>query len=146
MSPLSPKIYQESVLASVAAYFDACQATGDPDAAFYRTTRDLWGQGSQYRPIAGFPVDMPYFCLRVPTGGGKTRLAARSVELVNSRLLRAEHSVILWLVPSNAIREQTYKALRNREHPYHKDLRLAGSVTVIDLLASSARTVGKYGT
>ena len=68
---------------------------------------------------------LPYFCLRVPTGGGKTRLAARAVELRNSKLLRTEHSVILWLVPSNAIREQTYKALRNREHPYHHDLRLA---------------------
>jgi type III restriction enzyme len=140
MSPMTPKIYQESVLASVAAYFDACQETGDPDAAFYRTTRDLWGQGSQYLPIAGFPADMPYFCLRVPTGGGKTRLAARSVELVNSKLLRTEHSVILWLVPSNAIREQTYKALRNREHPYHKDLKLAGPVTVIDLSEARALT------
>lgn len=37
---------------------------------------------------------MPYFCLRVPTCGGKTRLAARAVELVNSKLLRSEHSVI----------------------------------------------------
>jgi type III restriction enzyme len=140
MSPLTPKIFQDSVLASVAAYFDACQRTGDPDAAFYQTTRDLWGQGSQYRPIAGFPADMPYFCLRVPTGGGKTRLAARSVDLVNSKLLRTEHSVILWLVPSNAIREQTYKALRNREHPYHKDLRMAGPVTVIDLAEARALT------
>lgn len=140
MSPLTPKIYQESVLASVATYFDACQRTGDPDDAFYQTTRDLWGQGSQYRPIAGFPADMPYFCLRVPTGGGKTRLAARAVELVNSKLLRTEHSVILWLVPSNAIREQTYKALRNREHPYHKDLRMAGPVTVIDLAEARALT------
>ena len=140
MSPLTPKIYQESVLASVADYFDACQETGDPDAAFYGTTRELWGQGSQYRPIAGFPADMPYFCLRVPTGGGKTRLAACSVELVNSKLLRTEHSVILWLVPSNAIREQTYKALRNREHPYHKDLRMAGPVTLIDLSEARALT------
>jgi type III restriction enzyme len=83
---------------------------------------------------------MPYFCLRVPTGGGKTRLAARAVELVNSKLLRTEHSVILWLVPSNAIREQTYKALKNREHPYHQDLRLAGPVTVIDLAEAKSIT------
>ena len=75
------------------------------------------GNGSQYRPIAGFPADMPYFCLRVPTGGGKTGSPPASVELVNSKLLRTEHSVILWLVPSNAIREQTYKALRNRDIP-----------------------------
>jgi type III restriction enzyme len=140
MTPLTPKNYQESVLGSVDAYFNACHEIGDPDAAFYRTTKDLWGQGSAYRPIAGFPADMPYFCLRVPTGGGKTRLAARAVELVNSKLLRTEHSVILWLVPSNAIREQTYKALKNREHPYHQDLRLAGPVTVIDLAEAKSIT------
>jgi type III restriction enzyme len=140
MEPLTPKLYQESVLGSVDAYFNACHETGDPDTAFYRTTKELWGNGLQYRPIAGFPADMPYFCLRVPTGGGKTRLAARAVELVNSKLLRTEHSVILWLVPSNAIREQTYKALRSREHPYHHDLRLAGPITVIDLAEARSLT------
>lgn len=140
MTLLTPKNYQESVLGSVDSYFNACHENGDPDAAFYQTTKELWGQGSPYRPIAGFPADMPYFCLRVPTGGGKTRLAARAVELVNSKLLRTEHSVILWLVPSNAIREQTFKALKNREHPYHRDLRLAGPVTVIDLAEAKSIT------
>jgi len=36
-------------------------------------------ESSKYRSIAGFERDMPYFCLRMPTGGGKTWLAARSV-------------------------------------------------------------------
>jgi type III restriction enzyme len=76
---------------------------------------------------------MPYFCLRVPTGGGKTWLAAKSVQLVNTHLLRTEHSVILWLVPSKPIREQTIKALKNRSHPYHAALREAGPITVLDL-------------
>ena len=76
---------------------------------------------------------MPYFCLRVPTGGGKTWLAAKSVALVNTHLLRCEHSVILWLVPSKPIREQTLRALRDRLHPYHTALREAGPITVMDL-------------
>jgi len=96
-------------------------------------TERLWGRGLAYNPIAGFPADMPYFCLRVPTGGGKTWLAARSVSLVNTHLLRGEHSVILWLVPSKPIREQTLKALRDRTHPYHLALREAGPITVMDL-------------
>jgi type III restriction enzyme len=140
MNSLTPKHYQESVLESVDAYFDACHELGDADAAFYRTTRRLWGEGSVYRPIAGFPEAMPYFCLRVPTGGGKTLLASRAVARVNSRLLRTEHSVILWLVPSNAIREQTCRALKNREHPYHQELRQAGPITVIDLLEARSLT------
>lgn len=76
---------------------------------------------------------MPYFCLRVPTGGGKTWLAAKSVALVNTHLLRCELSVILWLVPSKPIREQTLRALRDRQHPYHAALREAGPIAVMDL-------------
>ena len=118
MSGFQPKRYQQSVLDSVEAYFRACHQYGNADTAFYETTRELWTRGSKYSPIAGFEPDMPYFCLRVPTGGGKTWLAAKSVRLVNTHLLRCEHSVILWLTPSKAIREQTIKALEDRyAHP-----------------------------
>jgi len=55
------------------------------------------------------------------------------VALANTHLLRIEHSVILWLVPSKPIREQTIKALKNRAHPYHLALREAGPITVLDL-------------
>ncbi len=83
---------------------------------------------------------MPYFCLRVPTGGGKTWLAAKSVALVNTHLLRCEHSVILWQVPNKPIREQTLKALKDRRHPYHAALAEAGPVTVLDLAEAKSVT------
>lgn len=75
------------------------------------------GRGHAYHPLPRLPSDMPYFCLGVPTGGGKTWLVADSVALVDTHLLRCEHSVILWPVPSKPIREQTLRALRNRLHP-----------------------------
>lgn len=133
MSAYIPKVYQQSVLDSVQAYFREVQVTGNANGAFYNATLALWGRGVAYRPIDGFDTAMPYFCLRVPTGGGKTWLAARSVALVNAQLLRSEFSVVLWLVPSNTIREQTLRALRDREHPYHAALREAGQVTVLAL-------------
>jgi type III restriction enzyme len=133
MSSFAPKIYQSQVLESVEAYFKASHALPSPSIAFMATTERLWGRSLAYNPLPGFPTDMPYFCLRVPTGGGKTWLAAKSVQLVNTHLLRCEHSVILWLVPSKAIREQTLRALTNRQHPYHVALREAGPVTVMDL-------------
>jgi len=133
MSGFAPKIYQQQVLDSVEAYFKACHELPSPSIAFTATTERLWGRGNPYNPLSGFPLDMPYFCLRVPTGGGKTWLAAKSVQLVNTHLLRCEHSVILWLVPSKPIREQTIKALKDRSHPYHAALREAGSITVLDL-------------
>jgi hypothetical protein len=114
MISFAPKTYQQQVLDSVEAYFKACHELPSPSIAFTATTERLWGRGNPYNPLSGFPADMPYFCLRVPTGGGKTWLAAKSVQLVNTHLLRCEHSVILWLVPSKPIREQTLKGLKDR--------------------------------
>lgn len=133
MSSFAPKTYQSQVLESVQAYFQACHELPSPSIAFTATTERLWGRGNPYNPLSGFPPDMPYFCLRLPTGGGKTWLAAKGVALVNTHLLRCEHSVILWLVPSKPIREQTLRALRDRQHPYHTALREAGPITVLDL-------------
>lgn len=140
MTAFIPKTYQSQVLESVVAYFQTIHQVGDADTAFYKTTQTLWGKGIAYAPIAGFAAEMPYFCLRIPTGGGKTWLAAKSVALVNTHLLRNEYSVILWLVPSKAIREQTLRALKNREHPYHSALKDAGAITVMDLSEAKSLT------
>jgi type III restriction enzyme len=140
MSGFAPKIYQQQVLDSVEAYFKACHELPSPSIAFTATTERLWGRGNPYNPLSGFPTDIPYFFLRVPTGGGKTWLAAKSVAGVNTHLLRCEHSVILWLVPSKPIREQTIKALKDRSHPYHAALREAGPITVLDLAEAKSVT------
>lgn len=140
MSGFIGKDYQQRVLESVEQYFVACHETGDANTAFYKTTLELWGHGQPYRPLAGFAADMPYFCLRVPTGGGKTWLGAKSVALVNRDLLRTGHSVILWLVPSDAIREQTLSALRQLDHPYRLALGEAGAVEVTDLAEARSLT------
>jgi type III restriction enzyme len=140
MSTFTPKNYQQSALDSIERYFRDCRRMGNADYAFQETTKELWGRKSDFTPLRGFPEEMPYFCLRVPTGGGKTYLAAKSVALANNHLLHNEYSVILWLVPSKAIRDQTLSGLRNLEHPYHAALREAGPVTVIDLDEAKALT------
>ena len=72
MTPFTHKTYQQQVLDSVQAYFTACHELPSPSLAFTATTERLWGRGNPYHALAGFPADMPYFCLRVPTGGGKS--------------------------------------------------------------------------
>jgi len=133
MITFNPKTYQSQVLESVQAYFKACHDFPSASIAFNATSEKLWNKGQQYHALPGFQPDMPYFCLRVPTGGGKTWLAAKSVALINSHLLRSQHSCVLWLVPSDTIKEQTLKALKNREHPYHAALKEAGEIAVLDL-------------
>ena len=67
---------------------------------------------------AGRPI--PHICFKVPTGGGKTLLAAAALE----RLGR-QSGLVLWITPTRAIYEQTKAALRNREHPYRQTLERA---------------------
>ena len=68
---------------------------------------------------AGRPI--PHVCLKVPTGGGKTLMAAAALE----RLGR-QTGLTLWIVPTRAIYRQTKDALKNREHPYRQLLERAG--------------------
>ena len=65
---------------------------------------------------------IPHICFKVPTGGGKTLLAAAALE----RLPR-HRGLVLWIVPSKAIYAQTKAALWNRQHPYRKMLNRAGA-------------------
>jgi type III restriction enzyme len=133
MPTFTPKIYQSKVLESIEIYFNACHEFSASSLAFSITTERLWGKRKVYYPLKGFPDGTPYFCLRIPTGGGKTWLAAKSVALINMHLLRCDHSVILWLVPSKSIRDQTLRALQDPLHPYRHALREAGNITVMDL-------------
>ena len=67
---------------------------------------------------AGRPI--PHVCFKVPTGGGKTLLAAAALERLNRPT-----GLVLWITPTRAIYAQTKAALRNREHPYRQMLERA---------------------
>ena len=76
---------------------------------------------------------LPHVCLKVPTGGGKTLMAAAAVE----RYFRPRNNptgLLLWIVPSRAIYDQTKATLWNREHPYRQMLERAcgGRVKVLE--------------
>ena len=70
---------------------------------------------------------IPNVCLKIPTGGGKTLLAAASVGRVFSSYLQRHTGLVLWIVPNEAIYQQTLKTLKNRDHPYHQMLNVAGA-------------------
>jgi type III restriction enzyme len=127
------KNYQQRSLDVLSRYFQSCLQTGDADLAFYNVTRQLYGQGIPYHQVAELP-GLPYICLRVPTGGGKTLMACHAVRLALREYQRVDHGLVLWLAPSKTIREQTINALKDRQHPYRQALDSAlGSVTVLDL-------------
>ncbi|MEA5014244.1 MAG: DEAD/DEAH box helicase family protein [Candidatus Limiplasma sp.] len=77
-------------------------------------------------------VGTPHVCFKVPTGGGKTFLACASVKHIMDALGLYKTKVVAWLVPSNAILEQTILALKNPDHPYRArlDVDFGGKVEV----------------
>lgn len=128
------KDYQARVLDSLKGFLSEAGKTHDPRSAFEAIVK-AQGRALQYIPVA-IPEQelMPYVCLRVPTGGGKTVLACHAVGLVNREYLHADCSLVLWLVPSNTIREQTAKALRDAQHPYRRALELgAGPAEILTI-------------
>jgi type III restriction enzyme len=73
-------------------------------------------------PAPEVGAGVPYVCIRIPTGGGKTIVGAHAVGLVAKEFLHADNPMVLWLVPSTAILDQTLAALRTEDHPYRAAL------------------------
>ena len=72
----------------------------------------------------GYPI--PNILLKVPTGGGKTLIGVSSVEKINFDYFKKNTGLILWIVPSTAIYQQTLKNFKDRTHFYRKVLERAG--------------------
>jgi type III restriction enzyme len=131
------KDYQVRVLDSLRDFFRQCSRDGRPEAAFQAVqVKNGSAEPVPYLPVnaEGLPPGMPYVCLRVPTGGGKTLLACHAVGIAMNELLHADKTAALWLVPTNTILDQTADALRDPRHPYRRALELAcGSVEVVTI-------------
>lgn len=92
--------------------------TASPDA--WRSLKD------------GMDREIPHVCLKLPTGGGKTRLAAEGADRILVEHFKRRTGFILWIVPSEAIFTQTKKQLNDRSHPIRQALdRASGGRTKI---------------
>jgi type III restriction enzyme len=114
---LELKIYQQGVLTALNNFLLATRTKSVPEA--FAGTIAAQGRTDPYHALFG---DVPSVCFRVPTGGGKTLLAAHSVALAGKAVLDTDSPVALWLTPSDAIRTQTLEALANARHPYRTAL------------------------
>ena len=83
-------------------------------------------------PYQSTIANVPQVCFKVPTGGGKTFMAAASLQSIFMALPAIKTKVVIWLVPSDTILKQTYKNLSNPGHPYRQRLQVdfADRVTV----------------
>ncbi len=143
MTSLTLKTYQQNALNALHEYLQLAVKINSADDAFYQYTRRTQPQrrGLAYLSVDQLP-GLPYVCLRIPTGGGKTIVACHAISVAAQDFLRQERAVVLWLVPTNTIKAQTLAALRDRQHPYRQalDSTMEAGVTILDLTQAQYMT------
>ena len=104
------KEYQITALDRFSIYLRDVTVVG-ANVAFYE------GTNFPFHNAPAVSEGTPYVCLRVPTGGGKTLIAAHSIGVAARDFLQITNPMVLWLVPSTAILNQTVEALKTEGHP-----------------------------
>jgi type III restriction enzyme len=114
--------YQQDTLAALRQYLSMAR-TSTPKAAFNAATASLPDAlRREYMVLSDAAADAPYICLRLPTGGGKTLLAALSIPIAGKEFLDQDYPLVLWLVPTKTIRDQTIKALQTPGNMHYEAL------------------------
>lgn len=130
------KLFQRTALEKLRTFLERARTIGNAEQAYVGIVQERQPSNPPppYRVIPGIPA-VPNVCLRLPTGGGKTLLAAHTIALAGRVYLEKDFPVVLWLVPTNTIRKQTAEALKQPGHPYRAaiDDAFEGQVSVFDV-------------
>jgi len=127
------KRYQERVIREVRSFLDLLAREQQDDNR--HATLDAWDRAKKLFALRGEYIsrknglgeDLPTFCIKVPTGGGKTLLATQILGAIYQTMLKDRNGagLVLWVVPSDQIYKDTLKALRDRRHFYRESLEFA---------------------
>src|SRR5258708_7038723 len=100
------KPYQTRALDMLERFLSAARVT--PAAVAYAEAPRGVGRGTSGGPCSpGEGLEaVPYCCVRLPTGGGKTLLAAHAVKVAADAFMDRPRVPVLWLVPSAQIQSQ----------------------------------------
>ncbi|MCR6628899.1 MAG: DEAD/DEAH box helicase family protein [Magnetospirillum sp.] len=128
------KSHQDGVLDDLRAFLS--HLNGGSLAAAFRAHWLAKGAGSM-RGYTNTLPGVPHACVKVPTGGGKTLIAAAALQPLFAWACpesRLRPRVAVWLAPSLTIVEQTLRALQDPAHPYRRRLAqdFSGRIAVHD--------------
>lgn len=126
------KNYQQNTLETLEKFLTAARIIGSAEA--FGKFRNAPSYSPEYFSLPQLE-DAPYICLKLPTGGGKTLLGACAIKSSAEKFLHREYSLVLWLVPTDIIRQQTLKLLRDVDKFYWQvlDEAFKGRVKIFDV-------------
>lgn len=108
------KKYQETALKDLSKYLNELEKVG-PKYAFIGLTNEPYNSDSF--------GDTPFVCIKIPTGGGKTLVGCHAVsEIMRTALnYKMDRGVVMWFVPSEAIKTQTLMKFKDR-NDWHRQI------------------------
>ncbi len=101
------KRYQENAIETLEEFMTLLKKPNlTADLAFHKLT------GETYNKRYG---DVPFVCVKIPTGGGKTLVGCKAVERIMATTLqhKMDTGIVMWFVSSDAIKTQTLKKFKD---------------------------------
>lgn len=132
------KKYQREVLADLEEFCQRLNREKDLKTAFQHHWEDrgivLSAYDTFFKPYNNTIRGVPRVLLKVPTAGGKTFIACNALRTIFDNTPTELPKVVAWFVPSDTILKQTFKNLKNPNHPYRQriDSLFNGRVQVVD--------------
>ncbi|MEK7644124.1 MAG: DEAD/DEAH box helicase family protein [Patescibacteria group bacterium] len=110
------KKYQQSAVDTLKKYLKTLQEVGNAKRAFIEVAEGIYN--------SDFFNDTPFVCIKIPTGGGKTLVACHATETIMKTALanKMERGIVMWFVPSEAIKTQTLKKFKDKNDPHRRAL------------------------
>ena len=111
------KKYQQKTIDILKNYLKELEIfNGNPKRAFISSTETE----DKYNDY----FDIPNICIKIPTGGGKTLVGCHSVAEIMFSILKhkMDRGIVMWFVPSEAIKSQTLKKFKDRNDWHRKVL------------------------
>ena len=102
------KKYQKNTLETLEKFLKE-MTVSNPRHAFIYTTDKPYNSGSF--------TSIPFICIKIPTGGGKTLVGCHATSSIMRIALKhkMERGIVMWFVPSEAIKSQTLRKFRDRK-------------------------------
>lgn len=110
------KHYQENAIETLEEFMLLLKKPNiTPDLAFYKITGEAYNK--RY-------ADVPFVCVKIPTGGGKTLVGCKAVERIMATTLqhKMDTGIVMWFVPSDAIKTQTLKKFKDSKDWHYEML------------------------